>query len=186
VHIHCIRSNRTKMRKSTKARRYTLYGHCKESDMQLVCPYMQRYFKCMIYGGFARDGCWEAVMMSFRRSIPSITEISMAFEKLPVTVSCVVEPCSNVIDSTLLTFICRINGFTQTFGTYPRHISSRIKEHQARIEEESMNDNVERATGYAVNAHSVLNLSDHVDDLIHELQFCRGLVDGLLQHHHSV
>ena len=104
-------------------------------------------FNCSYFGGFSRDGIWEAVV-SFDKN-----KCELPYESDLESIMCYMgcNATLNVLDRTITTNVVacyyRITYLRDLFGRAPLYLQTRIREYHVLSEENKLKDSVETYTG---------------------------------------
>ena len=159
--------------------RCTRVSFCGTGDRRKAVSFMQLMeivLGCSYYGGFSREGVWEAVVCFNKNKceLPYEAELERMASYLDCNVSL------NILDRTVTGNVVacyyRISKLHDSFGHFPAFLSSRLVEYRRREEENRANDSVELYTGRQLDSTTHLQMHHEIQALLHQNTLYRGQI----------
>lgn len=162
--------------------RVAVYGTGDIMEARRLMIALQAVFNCSYYGGFSRDGVWEALLTfdKNRCERPYLEEIEQCIEHYQPTRSVAVDVLDSVVTSSILAFVYRIRGMKSVFGTSPKHLDRRLQFYHNQQQHEQSTSVVETVTGMPFTANNMIQLHSSLQEIAHVNGVYRALIIALV------
>lgn len=149
--------------------RVALYGTGSMPAVQRLMSALHAVFNCRFYGGFSRNGVWEA-LLSFdknRSERPYEEEIEKCIGYFYKEGSVALDVLDSTVTRPVVAFLHRLQRLTEKFGKFPAQLTDRVRQYDRDITSHEADGVVLDLTGMAVNAENMLRLHTELQQMSH-------------------
>ena len=161
--------------KSSLCVRSALYGHGSLESLQMLSLKLHGRFGCQLFGGFTRDGCWEALVTFPRNGRTRSAELE---KEIDDTLSCgvMVDQFGRGVSDSLLAFIDRINRCSVKIGPFPHKMRKKVASYRQKQSQRSAEEDVAIMTGLPYTPTSMIQLHQDTQNMVHSLSIMRAVI----------
>lgn len=158
--------------------RVAMYGTGSIQAVQKLMAVLQTVLGCKYYGGFSRNGVWEALLSFNKNSCerPYEEEIERCLDYFYGEGSISIDVLDTTLTRSVIAFVYRLRCLSDKFGTFPAYMNERVRQYEKETASREAEAVVQDVTGMQFNAQNMVFLFNSLQTTTTQMQEYRAQV----------